>query len=113
MPAAYNQGGAILRGGVQAEAGMGTDQGRTDVCGTASIIVLLTATASIHHFEHKAQPETFKSLFHSLWWAITTLASVEYGDAYPITTGGGNFIFLNRPLNSAVGGSGCFSLEVV
>ena len=29
-PAADNQGGTVLRGGVQAEAGMGTDQGRTD-----------------------------------------------------------------------------------
>ena len=61
--------------------------------GTASVIVLFTAAAGIHHFEHKAQPEAFKSVFHSLWWAITTLASVEYGDVYPITTGGKIFTF--------------------
>ena len=61
--------------------------------GAASVIVLFTAAAGIHHFEHKAQPEAFKSVFHSLWWAITTLASVEYGDVYPITTGGKIFTF--------------------
>ena len=62
------------------------------IYGTASVIVLFTA-AGIHHFEHKAQPEAFKSVFHSLWWAITTLASVEYGDVYPVTTGGKIFTF--------------------
>ena len=61
--------------------------------GTASVIILFTAAAGIHHFEHAAQPEAFKSVFHSLWWAITTLASVEYGDVYPITTGGKIFTF--------------------
>ena len=35
--------------------------------GAASVIVLFTAAAGIHHFEHKAQPEAFKSVFHSLW----------------------------------------------
>ncbi len=61
--------------------------------GAASVIVLFTAAAGIHHFEHNAQPEAFRSVFHSLWWAITTLASVEYGDVYPITTGGKIFTF--------------------
>ncbi|WP_320822401.1 potassium channel family protein, partial [Reinekea sp.] len=47
----------------------------------------------IYYFEHVAQPELFKSVFHSLWWAITTLTTVGYGDMFPITVGGKIFTF--------------------
>ena len=45
-------------------------------------------------FEHEAKPETFRSLFDSLWWAIATLTTVGYGDVYPITVGGRPFTFV-------------------
>ena len=48
----------------------------------------------IYYFEHDAQPDTFKSVFHSLWWAVTTLTTVGYGDVYPITAGGRIFASL-------------------
>lgn len=63
------------------------------IYGTASFVVLFTAAAGIYYFEHQAQPEAFKSVFHSLWWAVTTLISVEYGDVYPVTTAGKIFTF--------------------
>jgi len=51
-------------------------------------IMLYLSAVGIYYFEHTAQPEQFKSVFHSLWWAITTLTTVGYGDTYPITAGG-------------------------
>lgn len=57
-------------------------------------VLLFFAAVGIWQFEHEAQPETFKSLPHSLWWAIVTLTTVGYGDAYPVTVGGRIFTFL-------------------
>ncbi len=54
-------------------------------------VVLYLAAAGIHYFEHEAQPETFGSIPESLWWAVTTLTTVGYGDAYPVTVGGRMF----------------------
>ena len=58
-----------------------------------TIILLYLAAVGIYHFEHDAQPEIFKSVFHSLWWAVATLTTVGYGDVNPITTGGRIFTF--------------------
>ena len=54
----------------------------------STVLVLYLAAAGIHHFEHEAQPEAFGSIPESLWWAVATLTTVGYGDAYPITAGG-------------------------
>ena len=58
-----------------------------------ALILFYLASVGIYHFEHVAQPEAFKSVFHSFWWAVTTLTTVGYGDAYPITLGGKIFTF--------------------
>tara|TARA_B110001452_G_C15169873_1_gene406611 strand:+ start:363 stop:1064 length:702 start_codon:yes stop_codon:yes gene_type:complete len=54
----------------------------------ATIFLLYFAAVGIYFFENEAQPETFSSIFHSLWWAVATLTTVGYGDVYPITLGG-------------------------
>ena len=57
----------------------------------ATGFVLYLSAVGIYYFEHAAQPEQFKSVFHSLWWSVTTLTTVGYGDMYPITAGGKMF----------------------
>ena len=59
-----------------------------------TILLLFLAAVGIYHFEHDVQPDTFASVFHSLWWAVSTLTTVGYGDVYPVTAGGKVFTFI-------------------
>lgn len=54
------------------------------------IIVLLIIASSLcmYSLEHEAQPEVFKDAFSGIWWSVSTLLTVGYGDIYPITTAG-------------------------
>jgi voltage-gated potassium channel len=58
-----------------------------------TLILLYVSATGIYYFENQAQPEVFKSIIHSLWWALATLTTVGYGDVYPITFGGRVFTF--------------------
>ena len=62
--------------------------------GCTTLILLYFAAVGIYYFESEAQPDTFGSVFHCLWWAVATLTTVGYGDVYPITVGGRIFTFL-------------------
>lgn len=42
----------------------------------------------IYCYQNPAQPKQFKSVFHSLWWTVTNLTTVGYGDIFPITVRG-------------------------
>lgn len=59
----------------------------------ATVFILYTSAVGIYFFESQVQPEQFKSIFHSLWWAVVTLTTVGYGDIFPITIGGRIFTF--------------------
>jgi voltage-gated potassium channel len=79
------------------------------VVGTAVLVYL--SAIGIYYFEHKAQPDVFKSVFDALWWSIATVTTVGYGDIYPITTGGRIFtmVILFIGLGLVAGTTGIFS----
>ncbi|MBR5225861.1 MAG: ion transporter [Clostridia bacterium] len=50
------------------------------------IVVLMTASSlCMYSIEHDAQPHVFTNAFSGIWWAVSTLLTVGYGDIYPIT----------------------------
>ena len=53
-----------------------------------SILTILFSASAIYYLENSAQPEKFSSITESIWWATVSLATVGYGDVYPITVGG-------------------------
>ena len=53
-----------------------------------STFLLFFSAVGIYYFENPVQPDVFRSIFDSLWWAVATLTTVGYGDIYPITLGG-------------------------
>jgi voltage-gated potassium channel len=56
----------------------------------ATAVLMYIAATGIYYFEHdtNSNPEAFKSVVHSLWWAVITLTTVGYGDVYPESIGG-------------------------
>ncbi|MDQ8184694.1 ion transporter [Pelagicoccus sp. SDUM812002] len=52
----------------------------------AMLMLLIVGSGLMYYAEHEAQPNVFASIPGTMWWAITTLTTVGYGDAYPITS---------------------------
>ena len=53
-----------------------------------SALAILFSASAIYYLENEAQPDKFSSITESIWWATVSLATVGYGDVYPVTAGG-------------------------
>ena len=51
-------------------------------------MIMLAASLCMYGFEHDVQPDVFENAFSGIWWAMSTVLTVGYGDIYPITVGG-------------------------
>lgn len=66
-----------------------TGKGQQILSSVFIIVVLMIASSlCMYSIEHDAQPEVFTNAFSGIWWAVSTLMTVGYGDIYPITTVG-------------------------
>ncbi len=52
------------------------------------IIIMLASSLAMYGAEHEAQPEAFENAFSGIWWSVSTLLTVGYGDIYPVTIAG-------------------------
>ena len=80
-------------GGAAARLGAALDSVRAEFALLAATVamMLFLAAIGIRHFEAQVQPEHFSTFADCLWWAVVSLTTVGYGDAYPITAGGKAF----------------------
>jgi voltage-gated potassium channel len=49
------------------------------------LILLVVASSMMYEAEHDAQPKAFSNIPAAMWWGVVTLATVGYGDMFPIT----------------------------
>jgi voltage-gated potassium channel len=63
---------------------------KEELIATLSLLVVLLVIASslIYLAERVEQPKQFSSIPAAMWWAIVTLATVGYGDVFPVTVAG-------------------------
>jgi len=55
------------------------------------VLLVIVAASMLYYAENGVQPENFSSIPAAMWWAVSTLTTVGYGDIYP-TTGLGKFM---------------------
>lgn len=49
------------------------------------VVLILASSLTMYSVEHTAQPEAFKNAFSGIWWSVSTVFTVGYGDIYPVT----------------------------
>ncbi|MBR1422608.1 MAG: ion transporter [Ruminococcus sp.] len=52
------------------------------------VILMMASSLGIYSAEHNTQPEAFKNAFSGIWWSVSAMLTVGYGDIYPITVAG-------------------------
>ena len=52
------------------------------------VVLMLASSLCIYGAEHDVQPMAFKNAFSGIWWSMSTIFTVGYGDIYPVTVAG-------------------------
>lgn len=52
------------------------------------LVLMMASSLCMYSAEHEAQPEAFNNAFSGMWWSISTILTVGYGDIYPVTAVG-------------------------
>ena len=50
------------------------------------LILMLASSLWMYSVKHDTQPAVFRNAFSGVWWSMSTLLTVGYGDIYPVTT---------------------------
>jgi voltage-gated potassium channel len=58
------------------------------VIGFAVLTLLLVCSVAVYELEREAQPVAFAHVSDAVWYSVTTLTTVGYGDKVPVTAGG-------------------------
>ena len=49
------------------------------------LILMLGSSLCMYSVEHEAQPDKFENALSGMWWSVSALLTVGYGDVYPVT----------------------------
>ncbi|MBQ4425352.1 MAG: ion transporter [Lachnospiraceae bacterium] len=49
------------------------------------LVLILGASLCMYSVEHTAQPEAYDNALSCIWWSVSTVFTVGYGDIYPVT----------------------------
>ena len=52
------------------------------------LVLMLASSLCMYSLEHEAQPQVFTNALSGIWWSVSTLLTIGYGDIYPVTTMG-------------------------
>ena len=49
------------------------------------LVLMMASSLCMYSAEHEVQPEVFCNAFSGIWWSMSTILTVGYGDIYPVT----------------------------
>lgn len=62
------------------------------------LVLMMASSLCIYGVEHKVQPDVYKNAFSGIWWSMSTIFTVGYGDIYPVTALGRFFALVTTLL---------------